>query len=82
MDRLDELTWHSSFPDLSSIEQIWSIVCRQLESEVPAANLEALRGQVLAALQYIPDKMISNTIDSMHWCIIECISAHGSHILY
>jgi transposase len=58
------MDWPSNSPDLNPIENLWSIVKRNVEKRMPR-NLEDLERMMVEEWNNIPDETIINLVKSM-----------------
>ncbi|GFU49432.1 transposable element Tcb2 transposase [Trichonephila clavipes] len=75
----DVLPWPARSPDLSPIEHVWDALGRQLQ---PSRDTGELTAQMQRLWQDLPQRVISDLIESMPRRISACIAARGGFTTY
>ena len=75
------MDWPSNSPDLNPIENLWSIVKRNVEKRMPR-NLEDLERMMVEEWNNIPDETIINLVKSMKNRCQLVIKNNGERIDY
>ena len=75
------MDWPSNSPDLNPIENLWSIVKRNVEKRMPR-NLEDLKRMMVEEWNNIPDETIINLVKSMKNRCQLVIKNNGERIDY
>ncbi|CAH1998257.1 unnamed protein product [Acanthoscelides obtectus] len=77
------LPWPPRSPDLSPIEHVWDMMGRRLINlQRPPHTLEALREELVVALNEIPQEDIDHLIRSMPRRVGECVAHQGASTHY
>ncbi|GFV86402.1 transposable element Tc1 transposase [Trichonephila clavipes] len=81
--QIELLPWPARFPDLSPIENLWSMVAQRLtQITPPAATPDQLWQRVEAAWSAVPQKHIQNLFESMSRRLAAVISNNGGYSDY
>ena len=56
--------WPANSPDLNPVENMWSIVAREVEKAMPIATKDELWGVVLAAWDTVPQQQVDKLVKS------------------
>lgn len=75
------LDWPANSPDLNPIENLWSIVKRNVEKRIPA-NISELNQYLVEEWEKIPNSMLSNLALSMNRRCQMIIDSNGERINY
>jgi hypothetical protein len=75
------LEWPSNSPDINPIENLWSIIKRQVEKRKPK-NLNELETFMNDEWQKIDPQILINFVNSMKDRLIAIIQANGERINY
>ncbi|GFW06296.1 transposable element Tcb1 transposase [Trichonephila clavipes] len=74
------LSWPARSPDLSPIENMWSMVAQRLtQITPPAATLDQLWQRVEAAWSTVPQEHIQSLFESMPRRVAAVISNNGGY---
>ncbi|GFW63576.1 transposable element Tcb1 transposase [Trichonephila clavipes] len=77
------LPWLAHSPDLSPIENIWSMVAHQLtQITTPAVKLDQLWQRVEDSMFAVPQEHIQSLFESMPWHVTAGISNNGGYSGY
>jgi hypothetical protein len=77
----ESMDWPSNSPDLNPIENMWSVVKRNVEKRRPN-NLKELEAFMIEEWDNIPEETISNLVDSMKTRCEAVIEINGERINY
>ncbi|GFV49711.1 transposable element Tcb1 transposase [Trichonephila clavipes] len=81
--KIELLPWPTRFPDLLSIENMWSMVAQRLtQITPPAATPDQLRQRVEAAWSAVPQERIQSLFESMPRRVAAVISNNGGYSGY
>ncbi|GFV04225.1 transposable element Tcb1 transposase [Trichonephila clavipes] len=81
--QIELLPWPARFPDLSPIENMWSMVAQQLtQITPPAATPDQLWQRVEAAWSAVPQEHIQSLLESMPRRVAAVISNNGGYSGY
>ncbi|GFV53829.1 transposable element Tcb1 transposase [Trichonephila clavipes] len=81
--QIELLPWTSRYPDLLSIENMWSMVVQRLtQITPPAATPDLLWQRVEAAWSAVPQEHIQSLFESMPRCVAAVISNNGGYSGY
>ncbi|GFV89418.1 transposable element Tcb1 transposase [Trichonephila clavipes] len=76
--QIELLPWPARSPDLSPIENMWSMVAQRLtQITPPAPTSDKLWQRVEAAWSAVPQEHIQNLFESMRRCVAAVISNNG-----
>ena len=73
-------TWPANSPDLSLIENLWSILKNDLDSMGGLKDLKTLETQLKTAWSNISPEILGNLMDGMQNRIKKCIELKGGYI--
>ena len=77
---INTIAWPSLSPDLAPIEHVWDELGRRVYQRNPAPrNVNQLRQALLQEWQLIPQRRITNIINTMRQRCNACIAAGGGH---
>ena len=77
---INTIAWPSLSPDLAPIEHVWDELGRRVYQRNPAPrNVNELRQALLQEWQLIPQRRITNIINTMRQRCNACIAAGGGH---
>ncbi|GFS95602.1 transposable element Tcb1 transposase [Trichonephila clavipes] len=81
--QIELLPWMARSPDLSPIENIWSMVAQRLTHITPSATTpDQLWQHVEAAWSAVPEEYIQSLSESMPRCVAAVISNNGGYSGY
>ncbi|GFW32361.1 transposable element Tcb1 transposase [Trichonephila clavipes] len=81
--QIELLPWPARFPDLSPIENMWSIITQRLTQVTPpAATPDQLWQSVEAAWSSVPQEHIQSLLESMPRRVVAVISNNGGYSSY
>ncbi|GFU83845.1 transposable element Tc3 transposase [Trichonephila clavipes] len=81
--QIELLPWPAHSPDLSPIENVWSMVAQRLSQITPpAATLDQLWQRVEGAWTAVPQEHIQSLFKSMPRRVAEMISNNGGYCVY
>ena len=72
--------WPGNSPDLSPIENLWTVVKQSLSEMPPASNLEILEKNLKTVWSRMNPDMLRRLIDGMPARIRKCVQLHGGYI--
>ncbi|GFT32269.1 transposable element Tcb1 transposase [Trichonephila clavipes] len=81
--QIELLPWLARSPDVSPIENMWSMVAQRLtQITPPAATPDQFWQHVEAAWSAVPQEHIQSLFEPMPWCVAAVIFNNGGYFGY
>ena len=80
-NNIQQIPWPANSPDLSPIENLWSILKMKINEKQPS-SIKSLVTIILKTWKDFPIELAQKLVDSMYDRIYDCLEAKGNPILY